>query len=102
MWAALKTVLGKADTSVKQIVPRSARSLFPEAPKLLTLLFRDRRSKILNLGSLLPGENDQIAEVTVMNVVNLTAMWGMFTLITTYLTHRCGLGYAGYVTGQRY
>src|SRR6266496_2015784 len=61
MWAAEAAVLGKADTAVRNELSRfdlADRSLH-KAPELLTLLFRDRRSQILNLGSMLPDEDDQ-------------------------------------------
>src|SRR6266478_7899038 len=61
MWAAQAAVLGKADTAVQNKLSRfdlTDRSLH-KAPELLTLLFRDRRSQILNLGSMLPDEDDQ-------------------------------------------
>src|SRR5712692_6690527 len=61
MWAAQAAVLGKADTAVRDKLNRfdlTDRCLH-EAPELLTLLFRDRRSQILNLGSMLPDEDDQ-------------------------------------------
>src|SRR5712691_2341369 len=61
MWAAQTAVLGKADTAVRDKLSRfdlADRSLH-EAPELLTLLFRDRRSQILNFGSMFPDEDDQ-------------------------------------------
>src|SRR6266478_2789648 len=61
MWAAQAAVLGKADTAVRNKLSRfdlADRSLH-KAPKLLTLLFRDRRSQILNFGSMLPDKDDQ-------------------------------------------
>src|SRR5712691_7361874 len=61
MWAAQAAVLGKADTAVRNKLSRfdlADRSLH-KAPELLTLLFRDRRSQILNFGSMFPHEDDQ-------------------------------------------
>src|SRR5258708_36713392 len=61
MWAAHAAVLGKADTAVRNKLSRfdlTDRCLH-KAPELLTLLFRDRRSQILNFGSMLPDEDDQ-------------------------------------------
>ena len=61
MWAAQAAVLGKADAAVRNKLSRfdlADRSLH-KAPKLLTLLFRDRRSQILNFGSVFPHEYDQ-------------------------------------------
>src|SRR6266436_634408 len=61
MWAAQAAVLGKADTAVRNKLSRFdlADRCLHEAPELLTLLFRDGRSQVLNLGSMLPDENDQ-------------------------------------------
>src|SRR5712692_1069191 len=61
MWAAQAAVLGKADTAVRDKLNRFdlADRRLHDAPELLTLLFRDRRSQILNLGSMLPDEYDQ-------------------------------------------
>src|SRR6266704_4983010 len=61
MWAAQAAGLRKADTAVRNELSRfdlADRSLH-KTPELLTLLFRDRRSQILNLGSVLPDEDDQ-------------------------------------------
>src|SRR5438876_9184083 len=61
MWAAQAAVLGKADTAVRNKLSPfdlADRSLH-KAPELLTLLFRDRSPHILNLGSMLPDEDDQ-------------------------------------------
>src|SRR5713226_3454141 len=61
MWAAHAAVLGKADTAVRNKLSRfdlTDRCLH-KAPELLALLFRDRRSQILNFGSMLPDEDDQ-------------------------------------------
>src|SRR5713226_6943642 len=61
MWAAQAAVLGKADTAVRNKLSRFdlADRCLHEAPELLTLLFRDRRSQILNFGSMLSDEDDQ-------------------------------------------
>src|SRR5579864_7824083 len=61
MGAAQAAVLGKADTAVRNKLSRFdlANGCLHQAPELLTLLFRDRRSQILNLGSMLPHEDDQ-------------------------------------------
>src|SRR6266852_5883550 len=61
MWAAQAAVLGEADTAVRNKLSRFdlANGCLHEAPELLPLLFRDRRSQILNLGSMLPHEDDQ-------------------------------------------
>src|SRR5712692_3716085 len=61
MGATHAAVLGKANAAVRNKLSRfdlTDRCLH-EAPELLTLLFRDRRSQILNLGSMLPDEDDQ-------------------------------------------
>src|SRR5437588_8619690 len=55
------TVLGKPDTAVRSKLSRfdlSDRCLH-KAPELLAPLFRDRRSQILNFGSMLPDKDDQ-------------------------------------------
>ena len=61
MWAAQAAVLGKADASVRnKLSPFDlADRCLNEAPEFLTLLFRDRRSQVLNLRSMLPDEDDQ-------------------------------------------
>src|SRR6266481_1225301 len=61
MWAAHAAVLGEADTAVGNKLSRFdlADRCLHKAPELLTLLLRDRRSQILNLGSMLPDEDDQ-------------------------------------------
>src|SRR5229473_3779670 len=61
MWAAQAAVLGKANAAVRNKLSRFdlADRCLHEAPELLTLLFRDRSSQILNLGSMLPDEDDQ-------------------------------------------
>src|SRR6266481_4263303 len=61
MWATQAAVLGKADTAVRnKLSPFDlADRCLNKAPKLLTLLFRDRRSQILNFGSMLPDKDDQ-------------------------------------------
>src|SRR5713226_10416762 len=61
MGAAQAAVLGKADTAVRNKLSRfdlPDRCLH-KAPELLTLFFRDRRSQILNFGSMFPHEDDQ-------------------------------------------
>jgi hypothetical protein len=61
MGAAQAAVLGKADTAVRIKLSRfdlADRGLH-QAPELLPLFFRDRRSQILNFGSMLPDEDDQ-------------------------------------------
>src|SRR5712664_2323691 len=61
MGAAQAAVLGKADTAVRNKLScfDLADRCFHQAPELLTLLFRDRRSQILNFGSMLTDEDDQ-------------------------------------------
>src|SRR5713226_7488944 len=61
MGAAQAAVLGKADTAVGNKLSRFdlADRCLHEAPELLPLFFRDRRSQILNFGSMLPDEDDQ-------------------------------------------
>src|SRR5216683_3936756 len=61
MWAAQAAVLGKADTAVRNKLSRFdlADRCLHKTPELLTLLFRDRRSQILNLRSMFPHEDDQ-------------------------------------------
>src|SRR6267143_3294187 len=61
MWAAQAAVLGKADTAVRNKLSSFdlADRCLHEATELLALLFRDRRSQILNFGSVFPDENDQ-------------------------------------------
>src|SRR5712691_12736551 len=61
MWAAQAAVLGKADTAVRNKLSRFdlADRCLHKARELLTLLFRDRRSQILNFGSMFPHEDDQ-------------------------------------------
>src|SRR5712692_99247 len=61
MGAAQTAVLGKADTAVRNKLSRFdlANRCLDQAPELLTLLFGDRRSQILNFGSMLPHEDDQ-------------------------------------------
>src|SRR5712692_10325858 len=61
MRAAQAAVLGKADTTVRNKLSRFdlADGCLHQAPELLPLFFRDRRSQILNLGSMLPHEDDQ-------------------------------------------
>src|SRR5260370_26329802 len=61
MWATQAAVLGEADTAVRNKLSRLdlADRCLREAPELLTLLFRDRRSQILNFGSVLPHKDDQ-------------------------------------------
>src|SRR5216684_1489640 len=61
MWAAQAAVLGEADTAVRNKLSRFdlADRCLHQAPELLTLFVRDRRSQILNLGSMLPDEDDQ-------------------------------------------
>src|SRR5712692_3884051 len=61
MWAAQAAVLGEADTAVRNKLSRFdlANGCLHQAPELLPLLFRDRRSQILNFGSMLPDEDDQ-------------------------------------------
>src|SRR6266852_7968631 len=61
MWAAQAAVLGEADTAVRNKLSRFdlANGCLHEAPELLPLFFRDRRSQILNFGSMLPDEDDQ-------------------------------------------
>src|SRR5713226_2380916 len=61
MGAAQAAVLGKADTAVRNELSRFdlADRCLNKAPELLALLFRDRRSQILNFGSMLPDEDDQ-------------------------------------------
>src|ERR1700740_1024881 len=61
MWAAQAAVLGKTDTAVRNKLSSfdlADRRLY-EARELSTLLFRDRCSQILNLGSVLPNDHDQ-------------------------------------------
>src|SRR5712692_5440516 len=61
MRAAHAAVLGKAETAVRNKLSRfdlTDRCLH-KAPELLPLLFRDRRSQILNFGSMFPHEDDQ-------------------------------------------
>src|SRR6266849_7834518 len=61
MWATQAAVLRKADTAVRNKLSRFdlADRCFHEAPELLTLLFRDRRSQILNFRGVFPHEDDQ-------------------------------------------
>src|SRR5713226_1189032 len=61
MWAAQAAVLRKADTAVRNKLSRFdlADRCLHEASELLTLLFRDGRSQVLNFGSMLPDEDDQ-------------------------------------------
>src|SRR5216683_960633 len=61
MGATQAAVLGKADTAVRNKLSSFdlADRCFHEAPEFLPLFFRDRRSQILNLGSMLPHEDDQ-------------------------------------------
>src|SRR5713226_1587254 len=61
MWAAQAAVLGKADTAVRNKLScfDLADRCLHKAPELLPLLIGDRRSPILNLGSMLPDEHDQ-------------------------------------------
>src|SRR5713226_647705 len=61
MGAAQTAVLGKTDTAVCNKLSRFdlANGCLHKAPELLPLLCRDRRSQILNLGSMLPHEDDQ-------------------------------------------
>src|SRR6266478_590997 len=61
MCATHASVLRKADTCVRnKLSPFDlADRRFNEAPELLTLLFRDGRSQVLNLGSVFPDEDDQ-------------------------------------------
>src|SRR5713226_4570633 len=61
MWTTQAAVLGKADTGVRNKLSRFdlADRCLHKAPELLALLFRDRRSQILNLGTMLPHEDDQ-------------------------------------------
>src|SRR6266704_234523 len=61
MWAAQAAVLGKADAAVRNKLSRFdlADGCLHWPPELLTLLFRDRSSQILNLGNMLPDEDDQ-------------------------------------------
>ena len=61
MWAAQAAVLEKADTSVRNELSRldlAGRGLY-KTPELMALLFRDRRSQVLNLGGMFPDEDDQ-------------------------------------------
>src|SRR5713226_6939309 len=61
MGAAQAAVLGKADTAVRNKLSRFdlADRCLHKAPELLSLLFRDRRSQILNFRSMFPHEDDQ-------------------------------------------
>src|SRR5712692_5759561 len=61
MGAAQTAVLGKADTAVRNKLSLFdlANGCLHKAPELLPLLFRDRRSQILNFGSMFPHEDDQ-------------------------------------------
>src|SRR6267378_5444917 len=61
MWATHASVLGKADTAVRNKLSRFdlADRCLHKAPELLTLFVRDRGSQILNFGSMLPYEDDQ-------------------------------------------
>src|SRR5216683_984821 len=61
MWAAHAAVLGEADTAMRNKLSRFdlAYCCLHEAPELLTLLFRNRRSQILNFGSMFPHEDNQ-------------------------------------------
>src|SRR5207249_11319023 len=61
MWTTQAAVLGKADTAVRNKLSRFnlAGRCFHKTPELLTLLFRDGRSQILNFRSMLPHEDDQ-------------------------------------------
>src|SRR5260370_29116084 len=61
MWANQAAVLGKGDAGVRnKLSPFDlADRRLHEAPEFLTLLFRDRSSQVLNLGSVFPDEDDQ-------------------------------------------
>src|SRR5713226_3844233 len=61
MWATHASVLGKADTAVRNKLSRFdlADRCLDKPSELLPLLFRDRRSQILNFGSMLSDEDDQ-------------------------------------------
>src|SRR5713226_7323034 len=61
MGAAQAAVLGKTNTAVRNKLSRFdlADRCLHQAPELLPLLCRDRRSQILNFGSMFPHEDDQ-------------------------------------------
>ena len=61
MWAAQQAVLRKADTGVRNKLScfNLADRRFHQVPELLTMLFRDRDSQILDFGTILPYEYDQ-------------------------------------------
>src|SRR5260370_454102 len=61
MWATQAAVLGEADAGVRNKLSAFdlADRRLHEAPELLALLFRDRSSQVLNLGSVFPDEDDQ-------------------------------------------